>query len=268
MKLFNRESDVETTPDVAPAPAAEPATTAPARFDADVLAEQTLAEHFTDRHGRHTVLHRPGPEYWQPDVRGRWGVVPRKQIRNLLAMTGHAAGHRMLPVRLEAAQIAFARILAHAPDEMLPVVDAAAVATPDRPGQPPANWPVEVADWNAYADVAKVFVAQRMYTERGRELIYNDGRVWCWDLGAWQSRDGSDEWLADLLTDWAGQKLPIQVTSEVRRVLAFRGDRRTATPAEVADLDARREIAGIEADAASMLRKRGMPSSMGTFAHY
>lgn len=262
MKLFNRESGVEVSPD------APPATTAPARFDADVLAEQTLAEHFTDRHGQHTVLHRPGPEYWQPDARGRWVVVPRKQVRNLLAMTGYAAGHRMLPVRLEAAQIALARILANAPDEMLPVVDAATVATPDRACRPPANWPAEVLDWNAYAEVAKVFVTQRMYTRRGRELIYNDGQIWCWDHEEWQSRDGSDEWFADLLTDWAGRKLPMQVTGEVRRVLAFRGDRTTTTPRGVAEFDTRREIAGIEADAASMLRRRRTPSSMNSIAIY
>ncbi|MDV7099698.1 hypothetical protein R4227_06020 [Gordonia amicalis] len=270
--LKNRRRDeqpVETTPD---RPAPEPAgpdtdtdknetdaATPAGRFDADAIAATVLSEYLTDRSGHLTMLLWPWPEtYWRPNDRGAWDEVPRRRVDGLIGMAGTAAGYRMTPPRIEAARDALKVHFAKVPDERMPEVDAEALATPDRPHQPPRTWPTSMPARHEYIEIAKWWVAQRCYRPDGRYVMVNRGVVWQWIPAdrEWVTCPGTDEWMADLIAESTGFRPDARTVGAARSALAFRGDRPSSTPAEVVAHDVRREIASIISTRASMISRR------------
>ncbi|MET9199046.1 hypothetical protein [Gordonia sp. NPDC003585] len=245
---FRRPKPDSHTEDAPAVDATPPEPASPPEFDADEVAARTLAEHLTYPTGRHTILHKPGPRYMQPDIRGQWQPVPASKIRALVAMSGHGLGHRMTPERTTEAWYALDGLLRLAGDDQLPTVDAERIATPERPTMPPASWPTEMPDESETRDIAAFWVARHCYGARGREVIDHDGQTWLWRNGEWEPAEGGDAvWLADDIETLLGRRPDARTTKAARILLRFVGDRRTATPADVAEHDTRREIAKIRA---------------------
>lgn len=231
----------------------------PPPFDADAVAARVLSEYLTNRSGHLTMLLWPWPEtYLRPNDRGTWDEVPRRRVDGLIGMAGSAAGYRMTPPRIEAARDALKVHFAKVPDERMPEVDAAALATPDRPHQPPRTWPTSMPGQHEYTEIAKWWVAERCYRPDGRYVKVSRGVVWQWIPAdrEWVTCPGTDEWMADLIAESTGFRPDARTVRAARSALACPRDEPSSTPAEVAAYDVRREIANITSTRASMISQR------------